>query len=72
MGKPKALEHIKAAKKNYETMIMVGDGATNAQAKPPANAFIGFGGVIEREAVKQKADWFVMDFEDMTKIIEMR
>jgi phosphoserine phosphatase len=71
MGKPKALEQIKAAK-NYETMIMVGDGATDAQAKPPANAFIGFGGVIEREAVKQKADWFVMDFEDMTKIIEMR
>jgi phosphoserine phosphatase len=71
MGKPKALEQIKAAK-GYETMVMVGDGATDAQAKPPAKAFIGFGGVTEREAVKEKADWFVKDFGDMTKIIDMR
>lgn len=71
MGKPKALEQIKAAK-GYKTMVMVGDGATDAQAKPPAKAFIGFGGVIEREAVKAKADWFVSDFGDMTKIIDMR
>eukprot|EP00980_Cylindrotheca_fusiformis_P011838 scaffold2816_cov121-Cylindrotheca_fusiformis.AAC.54 len=71
MGKPKALEQIKAAK-NYETMVMVGDGATDAQAKPPAKAFIGFGGVIEREAVKAKADWFVSSFDDMIKIVNMR
>lgn len=71
MGKPKALEQIKAAQ-NYETMVMVGDGATDAQAKPPAKSFIGFGGVVEREAVKAKADWFVTDFSDMTKIVEMR
>jgi phosphoserine phosphatase len=71
MGKPKALEQIKS-QKGYNTMIMVGDGATDAQAKPPANAFIGFGGVVEREAVKQKADWFVTDFGDMTKIVEQR
>ena len=55
-----------------ETMVMVGDGATDAQAKPPANAFIGFGGAIERQAVKEKADWFVTDFADMTKIVEQR
>lgn len=71
MGKPKALEMIES-QKHYQTMVMVGDGATDAQAKPPAKAFIGFGGVIERAAVKEKADWFVMDFEDMTKIVEMR
>jgi phosphoserine phosphatase len=71
MGKPKALEQIKSAK-NYENMIMVGDGATDAQAKPPAKAFIGFGGIVEREAVKEKADWFVTDFEDLTKIVNMR
>jgi len=71
MGKPKALEQIKA-KKSYETMVMVGDGATDAQAKPPAAAFIGFGGVVEREAVKEKADWFVSSFDDLTKIVQMR
>jgi phosphoserine phosphatase len=71
MGKPKALEQIKS-EKGYNTMVMVGDGATDAQAKPPAKHFIGFGGVVEREAVKQKADWFVTDFGDMTKIVEQR
>jgi phosphoserine phosphatase len=71
MGKPKALTQIES-QKGYKTMVMVGDGATDAQAKPPAKAFIGFGGVVEREAVKQKADWFVSDFADMTKIVEMR
>lgn len=71
MGKPKALEQIKSLH-NYETMIMVGDGATDAQAKPPAKAFIGFGGIVVREPVQRKADWFVTDFDDMSSIIEMR
>lgn len=71
MGKPKALEQIKSTN-HYETMVMVGDGATDAQAKPPAKVFIGFGGVVEREAVKEKADWFVSSFDDMTKIVNMR
>jgi phosphoserine phosphatase len=71
MGKPKALTQIQAAM-GYETMVMVGDGATDAQAKPPAAAFIGFGGVVERAAVKAKSDWFVTDFREMTKIVERR
>ena len=71
MGKPKALTAIQS-KMGYETMIMVGDGATDAQAKPPAAAFIGFGGVVERAAVKAKADWFVKDFTEMTRIVEQR
>mmetsp|Transcript_12232 Transcript_12232/g.14741 ORF Transcript_12232/g.14741 Transcript_12232/m.14741 type:complete len:116 (+) Transcript_12232:3-350(+) len=68
MGKPKALTQIKE-ETGAETMVMIGDGATDAQAKPPANAFIGFGGVAMREAVREKADWFVMDFKDLTEII---
>jgi phosphoserine phosphatase len=67
-GKPKALRMIKE-KFGYETMIMVGDGATDAQAKPPADAFIGFGGVVVRQAVKEKACWFVRDFEAMIDIV---
>jgi phosphoserine phosphatase len=71
MGKPKALQQLQS-QNNYQCMVMVGDGATDAQAKPPAKAFIGFGGIIERQAVKEKADWFVTDFMDMVKIIEQR
>ncbi|KAL7471853.1 hypothetical protein ACHAXS_012158 [Conticribra weissflogii] len=67
-GKPKALGMIKE-KYGFDKMVMVGDGATDAQACPPADAFIGFGGVIVREAVKEKACWFVEDFETMIDIV---
>lgn len=67
-GKPKALTMIKE-KYGYKTMVMVGDGATDAQAKPPADAFVGFGGVVARAAVKEKACWFVNDFETMIDIV---
>lgn len=69
LGKPAALTTIKE-KGGYEVMVMVGDGATDAQAKPPADAFIGFGGVVVRESVKEKACWFVTDFEDMIGVLE--
>lgn len=72
MGKPKALEGIQSENPDLKTIVMVGDGATDAQAKPPAKAFIGFGGVVTREAVKDQADWFVTSFEDMTKVVQMR
>mgnify|MGYP002051047281 CR=1 FL=1 len=44
---------------------MVGDGGTDLEAKPSADAFIGFGGVAERGAVRDGADWFVRNFADV-------
>lgn len=41
---------------------MVGDGATDAEACPPADAFIGFGGNQIRDSVKKLSDWYVYDF----------
>lgn len=69
MGKPKALQLIKDAG-SYSTMVMIGDGATDAQAKPPADTFIGFGGVVERQPVKKKACWFVTDFGCLEEIVK--
>ena len=71
MGKPKALTNIQAIGA-YKTMVMIGDGATDAQAKPPASTFVGFGGVVIRSAVQEKADWFVTDFADLQKVMEYR
>lgn len=51
-------------------MVMVGDGATDLEARPPADLFIGFGGVAVREVVKQNADWFVTDLEAITEALE--
>lgn len=69
MGKPKALQKIKD-EHGYSKMVMIGDGATDSQARPPADAFIGFGGVIVRDAVKAKACWYVKDFDSLTEIIK--
>ena len=66
-GKAKVVADLKAAH-GYKTVVMIGDGATDMEARDiegGADAFIGFGGIAVREKVKAGADWFVMDFEDM-------
>lgn len=40
------------------------------QAKPPAEAFIGYGGVAVREAVRDGADWFVNDFGPLIETLK--
>jgi hypothetical protein len=49
---------------------VAGDGATDMQARPPADAFIGYGGIVIRKAVQEGADWFVTDFAEL--ITEIR
>lgn len=63
-GKPRVIQFLKD-EFGYREVVMVGDGATDLAAKPPADAFIGFGGNQVREKVKKEADWFVMSFHDM-------
>lgn len=53
----------------YKTVVMVGDGATDMQARPPADAFIGYGGTIAREIVKSGADLFVLDFQEVLRLL---
>lgn len=69
MGKPAALTYL-MQKHGYQTMVMVGDGATDAQAKPPAKAFVGYGGVTVRDAVRDKACWYVKSFEPMIQVLQ--
>ena len=68
---------------------MVGDGATDMEASPPAvslppphspqppnplpplqDLFIGFGGNVVREKVKEGAPWFVFTFQDLIAELE--
>jgi len=69
MGKPAAIGRLKE-EHGYDIVVMVGDGATDLQAVPPADAFVGFGGVAIRDAVREKACWFVTDFEDVIEVVE--
>ncbi|GMT23485.1 hypothetical protein PFISCL1PPCAC_14782, partial [Pristionchus fissidentatus] len=56
-------------KHGYKNLVMVGDGATDLEAAPPADAFIGFGGNAIRAAVRDGADWFVTSFESLLKAL---
>jgi phosphoserine phosphatase len=61
-GKPAVIQQLKDFH-GYDTVVMIGDGATDMQARPPADAFIGFGGIVVRDSVKAGADLFVIDFQ---------
>ncbi|XP_062508215.1 phosphoserine phosphatase-like [Corticium candelabrum] len=63
-GKKKVMETLKK-KFGYKYLVMVGDGATDMEACPPADAFIGFGGNRVRQTVREKAKLFVTDFSTL-------
>jgi len=69
-GKPAVLKAMARAN-GYKTMIMIGDGATDMDARTegPAAAFIGFGGVTAREKIKKHADWFIYSFSELLAVL---
>ncbi|CAG5045231.1 unnamed protein product [Parnassius apollo] len=56
----------------YQRLVMIGDGATDAEACPPADGFIGFGGNVVREEVKKKASWYVTDFQELINTLAIQ
>jgi len=67
-GKATVIQKLKDSF-GYSLVIMVGDGVTDLEACPPADAFIGFGGNVVREAVKSRASWFVTDFQEIIRVL---
>lgn len=65
-GKAVVVQHIRQ-KCGYKTLAMIGDGATDLEARQPGGAdiFICYGGVQMREAVAAKANWVVSDFLEL-------
>ena len=67
-GKAQVISQLRE-EKGYKMMVMIGDGATDLEACPPADAFIGFGGNIVRQLVKDKASWFVHSFQEIIEVL---
>jgi phosphoserine phosphatase len=44
-----------------QSLVMIGDGKTDMEAKQPGVTVIGFGGVCDRPVVRELADQFVFD-----------
>ncbi|KAG8195553.1 hypothetical protein JTE90_002179 [Oedothorax gibbosus] len=63
-GKAEVVSYLKH-RFGYRRLVMVGDGATDLAACPPADGFIGFGGNQVREKVKQESKWFAMSFHEL-------
>ena len=62
-GKARAVQHVIEELGVSGKVVMIGDGVTDVQAKPPADLVIGYGGIVVREAVRDTADWFIEDFQ---------
>ncbi|KXZ42951.1 PSP1 protein [Gonium pectorale] len=69
-GKPAAIRHIKD-KYGYESVVMVGDGATDLEARleGAASLFVGYGGVVVRKNVAEQADWYIMDVQQLIDVL---
>ncbi|CAD5219576.1 unnamed protein product [Bursaphelenchus okinawaensis] len=63
-GKPLVCQLLKQ-KYGYKCLTMVGDGATDLEAYPPADLFIGFGGNQVRERVRKASPWYVTSFTEL-------
>ncbi|XP_020380200.1 phosphoserine phosphatase isoform X1 [Rhincodon typus] len=68
-GKGRIIARLKE-ERGFKKVVMIGDGATDLEAWPPADAFIGFGGNVVRQQVKEKAKWFVTSFKEIIEELE--
>lgn len=68
-GKAEAVQLIRRALADNANITMIGDGATDLEASPPADHFIGYGGNIIREEVRNRAKYFITDFEQLTNAL---
>ncbi|MEP4079862.1 HAD-IB family phosphatase [Haloferula sp.] len=66
-GKPEIIREWKEALLPTRT-IMVGDGISDLESRSETDFFIGYGGVVARDAVKQSSDSWT---EDMSRIFEL-
>ncbi|KAG5893356.1 hypothetical protein JTB14_000121 [Gonioctena quinquepunctata] len=67
-GKAVVIKNLKTSF-NFENLVLVGDGATDLEACPPADAFIGYGGNVIRPTVQAKAKWFVTNFQEIIDVL---
>ena len=66
-GKELVVRDVRA--RTHGKAAFVGDGASDLEAKPAVDLFIGFGGVHVRPKVKENAAVFAMTFDDVLKAL---
>jgi phosphoserine phosphatase len=61
-------EVCKQLLRDRKSLVIIGDGKTDMEAKQPGVTVIGFGGVCSRQVVRESADYFT-DEADLTAIL---
>ena len=62
-GKELVVRDIRA--RSHGKAAFVGDGASDLEARPAVDLFIGFGGVVVRPRVKENADVYITSLPDL-------
>lgn len=68
-GKAMLIREIVGELELSDETIMVGDSATDLEAKSVVDLFIGFGGVVERESVQKNADLYIVE-NDLRAVLD--
>lgn len=67
-GKPEIIQSL--LKDNSPSQsVMVGDGISDLETNTVVNLFVGYGGVVSREAVQKQATAFITCFSDLPEAI---
>ena len=67
-GKP---EVVKSLREKYSPskIVAIGDGVSDLESKSAIDMFIGFGRYAVREKVKQEADYFITDLQEVVSLV---
>jgi phosphoserine phosphatase SerB len=66
-GKPEIIRQWQAAMLPERT-VMVGDGVSDLEASSVCDLFVGYGGVVQRQAVKDNAGAWITSLDELLKI----
>jgi phosphoserine phosphatase len=67
-GKPEVVKSLRD-KYSPSKIVAIGDGVSDLESKPVIDMFIGFGRYAVREKVKQEADYFITDLQEVVSLV---
>jgi phosphoserine phosphatase len=68
-GKETVVRDVRARTKGKAAFV--GDGASDLEARPAVDRFIGFGGVRSRAVVRENADYYAMTMEEVRGMLNV-
>lgn len=68
-GKPEVVKSLRD-KYSPRKIVAIGDGVSDLESKSVVDMFIGFGRYAIRERVKQEADFFITDLQEIVSLVK--